>query len=336
MSFWPASSPHDAPRTAETGRTNHRFIASALLCLLLLFLAVASLAKPLNHDEEQFVASGVLLARNGLFPYLDYPYFHLPNLVFAFAALFSASDFLLLTARSFNILCAGLLLLLVFAIALSAFRFLGEKRWSIALALTLLLALNPIFRLTTGRAWNHDLAILASVAAFAALLRALRPASAAKWLAVSGALLGLAIGTRLTFLPLVAPFVGLTLMFPTAETSRLRGAMFFLAALTLALLPTIILWVAGPQKFFFDNFLVNGPLNLRFRHAEVPDENFLQAKLLFPFKRLLVRSPSNLLLGVGFGIFACWFPSRAGWHKLLHTPESAAVRNCSPLSLWQC
>jgi hypothetical protein len=45
----------------------------------------------LNHDEHQFVAPSVLLLREGLLPYRDYPFFHTPNLVFVFAPLFAAS-----------------------------------------------------------------------------------------------------------------------------------------------------------------------------------------------------------------------------------------------------
>ena len=45
-----------------------------------LLLLAQSLLKPLDHDEHQFVASGWLVARAGLLPYHDFPYFHLPYL----------------------------------------------------------------------------------------------------------------------------------------------------------------------------------------------------------------------------------------------------------------
>jgi hypothetical protein len=315
-------------------RWNHRFVGTlSLLLLLLPFLGVYCFARPLNHDEEQFVASGALLARGGLFPYLDYPYFHLPNLVFVYAVLFSTNDFLLLTARCFNVACAALLLLLFFSLLLSAFRFLGERRWSVAAALTLLLALNPLFRLTTGRAWNHDLPMLASVAAFAALLRGLQGEGSDKWIAAAGALLGVAVGTRLTFLPLIIPFVVLTWMFRPTETRSYRGTVIFLTTLSLALLPTLVLFAADPRAFCFDNFTINGALNLRFRHADVPEDSFLRAKLLFPWQKLLLRSPSNLLLVAGFGFFACWLPFRGGWRKVAGSPQSAAILLIIPFAL---
>src|SRR3954470_9477005 len=50
-----------------------------------------AMSKPLDHDEHQFIASGALLARRGLLPYRDYPYFHMPYLAGAYALLFRLS-----------------------------------------------------------------------------------------------------------------------------------------------------------------------------------------------------------------------------------------------------
>ena len=144
-------------------------IVGAGLLAIVLLLFVRAMARELNHDEHQFIAPPVLLLRDGLLPYRDYPFFHMPNLVFVFAAIFATTPYLLLAARCFNAFCAALLLLLVFAIAARRFRALGEMRWLLALSFVLLLSLNPFFRFTAGRAWNHDLPVLTSVAALALL-----------------------------------------------------------------------------------------------------------------------------------------------------------------------
>src|SRR5690349_6190270 len=68
--------------------------ASAVYFPLLLILLGLSLCKRLDHDEHQFIASATLLARRGLLPYRDYPYFHMPHMVFIYAALFRFSDHL--------------------------------------------------------------------------------------------------------------------------------------------------------------------------------------------------------------------------------------------------
>ena len=145
-------------------------IVGAGLLAIVLLLFVRAMARELNHDEHQFIAPPVLLLRDGLLPYRDYPFFHMPNLVFVFAAIFATTPYLLLAARCFNAFCAALLFLLVLATAARRFRAMQEMRWMIALSFVLLLSLNPFFRFTAGRAWNHDLAVLTSVAALAAFL----------------------------------------------------------------------------------------------------------------------------------------------------------------------
>jgi hypothetical protein len=110
-----------------------------------------------NHDENQFIASASLLARQGLLPYLDYPYFHMPNLVFIYALLYRVVSTLLLWTRVFSVLCgAGALGLLVF----STYGILRAQpiglRLSMAVGAGLLLLANPLFAYTSGRAWNHD------------------------------------------------------------------------------------------------------------------------------------------------------------------------------------
>ncbi|RYD71684.1 MAG: hypothetical protein EOP84_24465, partial [Verrucomicrobiaceae bacterium] len=70
------------------------------------FLLVRGMQRDLNHDEHQFLAPGVLLSREGLLPFRDYPLFHLPNLVFAYAALDRLTGWPVLPAKLLSI-CAS-------------------------------------------------------------------------------------------------------------------------------------------------------------------------------------------------------------------------------------
>src|SRR5947209_5849539 len=54
---------------------------------------------PLDHDENQFVASGWLIAHAGLLPYRDFPYFHLPYLSLVYALVFQFTTYPLFAAR---------------------------------------------------------------------------------------------------------------------------------------------------------------------------------------------------------------------------------------------
>src|SRR4051812_440931 len=86
-----------------------------LFVFLLLFSM--NMQKKLDHDEHQFIASGKVFSSKQLIPYKNFPYFHMPNLVFIYAAVFSLSDNLLVSARFFSIICAFSSLGLIFCIA---------------------------------------------------------------------------------------------------------------------------------------------------------------------------------------------------------------------------
>src|SRR3990172_8997868 len=78
-----------------------------------------------NRDENQFVASGELLAEHALLPYRDYPYFHMPNLVFVYALVDKVSDYSLLAARAVFVVFSMASLVLIFLISYNLFR--GQK-----------------------------------------------------------------------------------------------------------------------------------------------------------------------------------------------------------------
>lgn len=320
--FPPAVAGLDAPRAARprvlpgaaqfSSRRKGRRRAWVVVCLVaLLGLFFSwSFARDLNHDEHQFIAPAVLFLHAGLLPYRDYACFHTPDLIFIFAALFTTTNHYLLAARAFNAGCAALLLLLVFNFSIRRFRTVTEQNWSVGLALVLILSLNPFFRFTAGRAWNHDLAVLGLVAAFLAFLRAEKSERPWWWLALCGAAVGLAAGTRLSFAPMVAPFVLAIFFFPVEGQKRIVSLACFGGAVALALLPVGVLCSLAPRQFFFDNFTYNSTVNLLYRAATVPREIAFWNKLSFPFQYFL-RSPATVLLLAGF----FWFALRPWWRK---------------------
>lgn len=293
-------------------------VASLLAILLLLFLR--AMMRELNHDEHQFIAPPALLLQAGLLPYRDYACFHTPDLIFVFAALFATTPHFLLAARAFNAFCAAFLLLLLFAFAVRRFRAVPERNWFVGLGIVLLLSLNPFFRFTAGRAWNHDLAVLALVVAFLAFLPVEKSARPWLWLALCGAGVGLAAGTRLSFAPMVAPFALAVLLFPISGRKRIVSLTILGGGAAFALLPVAVLFSIAPRSFIFDNFTYNGAINLLYREATVPGEIAFWNKLSFPFQYFL-RSPSDILLIGGFVYFALrpWW--RGGWAGWRHDRE---------------
>lgn len=219
------------------------------------------------RDENQFVASGKLLAEDGLLPYRDYPYFHMPNLVFIYALIYRLTDFTLLGARLFSVLCAWGTVALLFAAALLAMRRRSPwVRLAAGCAAALLLISNPLFRFTTGLAWNHDFPVLMTMAAALVHLWGGRSPRFRLACLLSGLLVGLAAGARLTFGLAAGAFLLSYWLHPGLQTTnhRLRAAGIFLAGFGLAMLPSLGLFAAAPGQFIFGNLVYPG-LNLQYR-----------------------------------------------------------------------
>jgi 4-amino-4-deoxy-L-arabinose transferase-like glycosyltransferase len=230
-------------------------LVGTFFSVVFLVLFARSMGRGLDHDEHAFVAGAKLMAAQGLIPYRDFHYLHTPNLPLVYAALFRFTDYCLLAARTFSVLCAVLTLGLVFAAAWGAFaKHGGGVRWFMGAGGALLLMSNPLFAFTSGKAWNHDLSTLLCLAAFLALVHGARQERTRRWAFLGGALLGLSIGTRLTFAPAAVPlaFLAARSRRALAARARLRLLWCFSCGAALALLPALGLFLLAPGKFWFD------------------------------------------------------------------------------------
>lgn len=298
------------PRPPGCGRGDIGIPVSVMRALsivapvMFVLLSALSMGKQLDHDEHQFVASGALLARQGLLPYRDYPYFHLPNQVFVFAALDRISSRLLLSARLFNVTCSTCTLSVLLVLGLRWFACFGARtsRYAAA-ALVVGVMFNPVYAYTSGKAWNHDLPVLLTLLALLSIWRwrTANGGAAVAWIAACGALFGLAVGTRLTFAPCGAAFIG-SIFFTSLKTRRQKLAAlgcFSIAAL-LALAPTFWFIAATPRQFWFGNFRYP-ELNTEFRRHEHYERSMTAlGKIAYLFKDVLIR-PGNLLLAIAAG-----------------------------------
>jgi hypothetical protein len=285
-----------------------------LVCLLVgvlffitVFLLVFSLSmqKGLAHDEDQFIASGAILANKLILPYKDYPYFHMPNLVFVYGMLFKYSDYMVFSARLLSVVCAFLSLGLIFYIAWNVFdRHRYMVRLMIAGGGVILFLTNPLFTVTTGWAWNHDLPVLLALLAFVFHCRGVMEGNTKTWTFLSGILLGLAMGTRLSFAPLVLPFLGIMFLYPNLRMWKTSTglALAFCTGLVLSLLPSLVLFSLFPEQFVFGN-IGYAQLNTIYRQ----EAGFERAMTLFGKTKYVIKDvigyPGNLLLTVAFMVF---------------------------------
>lgn len=217
-----------------------------------LFIVSHGLHQNFGHDEHLFVASAFLVGRHHLLPYRDFPFFHAPNILFIYAILFRFTSHLLLAARLFSAACAVLSIVLIFLTTLRLWA--GPRNVTsllVAVSAVLLLICQPLFLLTSGLAWNHDFPELLLLLAVLAQCKWMRTGN--DWLLfLSAALLGLATGTRLTYvLPIIA-FAG-AILFLKHGAARWRPLAVFASGLIVSLIPSAVLFALAPSAFVFGN-----------------------------------------------------------------------------------
>ena len=270
-----------------------------------------SLIRPLDHDEHQFVASASLLARDGLLPYRDYPYFHMPYLVFGDAMLFRLAGRgapLLLIARLVSAACAVATVWLVATIPWRLHRAATVmERSARSIIAAAVLVTCPIFLAASGRAWNHDASELLLLIAALLMLGAIerrycRPLP----MLICGFLLGLSIGVRLTAFPAAVAFFGWLCADRSAPwRHRIPAAAALIAGIFIALLPCIWLYLLSPRGFIFGNFEYP-TLNTAWRlsHGPLMPSTSPAGKVVYFFSRLVFSSGAGFL--VALVLLAIW------------------------------
>lgn len=231
-----------------------RLLTGLTLVLTCAFVFFRAMDRDLNHDEHQFLAPAALFSRAGLLPYRDYPLFHLPNLVFVYGALDRATGQLLLSAKLVSAAATAAVACVCFLLAAGRTR--GQRpglRWLFGCGALLLFLSDPLTVYSAcGKTWNHELPAFLTVAAVLLHLAAARRDSLG-CMALSGAAIGLAIGTRLTFAPLAVPFALFPLLFASAMRRRLAHCAAFSLATIAACAPSLYFLAADREAFLFGN-----------------------------------------------------------------------------------
>ncbi len=326
-------------------RSWHKPIVCSLILLffsaLFLLLLSANVQKNLDHDEHQFVAGGVLLSGEFKLPYVDYAYFHMPNMTFLYAGLFSVTDHLLLSARIFSTICAWLTLVLVSYLAFGMFRRLRlPLRLLVAAGSVALLVTNPLFIYTSGKSWNHDLSVLLALLAFVCHVKGARGEHGRRWAFLSGLFVGLATGTRLSFAPVILPFLGAFLLYPdrTRHQKWFVLPLLFGLGVLLGLLPSLILFIMAPRQFLFGN-LEYARYNTLYRQevgfvaGDVSSVAMTFGGKLKYLARYVVSTPGTLLLLLAFLFFALSLNAARIWRKPSRAFEMALVLALIPFLL---
>jgi 4-amino-4-deoxy-L-arabinose transferase-like glycosyltransferase len=328
------------------GRKKNLLLALALLGLFLLIFSLSasrSIRAEIIHDEHQFVASGEMLAGHGLsaatLPYRDYPYFHLPNLVFVYGLIYQFTEYKLLAARLFSALTITALAALLYLFSLDSFKDLSTTagHWVGAGAAMFLVA-NPLVAVTGSYAWNHNLALLLAVLAFKLHWQGAVRHRPGWWIFSSGICLGLAIGTRLSFASALLPFAVVLYFYPHDRNARafFKRLSIFASGVFVSFLPVLLLFALAPQQFIFGNFIYPH-LNTFYREEAGffgPPNPMTGGEKLAYFWDFILPQPGNLLtfialLGLGFTPLLLEL-----WQKKDRLFQSVFLLLLAPLVAW--
>ena len=222
-------------------------LAGCALTLLALFARI--MTYPMQHDEQFYIAAGVLFDRYPLYSGIGFS--HLPNIALLFAGAFAllGDAHYLLTGRFLVFAawvgtCAALLL-----IARNQVR-----SWPIGGLMFALLALNPMFLNATGMtATNNFLPVPFMLFGLYLFIRALdreMPSPALTF--ASGFLLAAAAGFKANYLLFLIPFAVTALLVPRAlplHSRLIRVALPLLAGGVIGGLPSILYALSDMDGF---------------------------------------------------------------------------------------
>ncbi len=282
------------------------FLIGVLLLGSFLLIWARAMQRQYYRDENQFVASGELLADQALLPYRDYPYFHTPHLIFVYALVDNLTGYSLLGARAISVFFSSITIVLIVLIVYKYFRDQHPFTRFIAIAAGIILLLvNPIFIYTSGLAWNHDLPVLLVLLACITYVHASQKENPTLWTFISGGLVGLAIGTRLTFITVLIPFFVTLFYFPknSTQNAKLKNIQAFCLGVLVGLIPTLILFAIAPQEFIFGNFTY-AQLNTSFRQETGFIGPMGLIEKLEYVRTNVINQPGNLLLLLSTIFFA--------------------------------
>ena len=297
-----------------SGRRVSTPLVVALSCVGLAVLFAISLAQGLGreliHDEHQFVAPGALLVSEGLLPYVDYPYFHMPLLAFMYGGAFVLTDHLLLGARLVSVLFGWLLLVAVFRSGWRAMSDWGPwARGGAAMSGCCLLFFNPLFLQAHALSWNHDGGVFFATLGMLCLCSASDRRGESRQLVFAGICLALATGIRLSYAPFAIPFALLAFCMRGTAHGMSRVLRLALGGV-IGSLPIFFLMVAAPADFFFGN-LRYPLLNTEWYASEGNTTAMtLSGKLAFLSEQMADKPPTWALLVVAVAGLVAWLMNR--------------------------
>ncbi len=265
--------------------------------LILALLISRSMSAVISHDENQFIAAAQLLVHQGLLPYLNFPYTHMPYGVAFYAAVLSLTSYDYLASRLLTSVVWLLCLLLITVLTrlvrgrpaslLSEPTSFLELLWEFAVAL--ILVYHPVSTYVLVTAANHSFATFFSLLALFFFVRATRPASFSyRDPLYAGLSIALAAFSRFNYASLIVVLLVLWLLHSLLfHLSRAWKVLLrFLLGVFISAIPLLVLIALAPAHFYYANLV------------------YIRLNTIY-YEGLLYRSGMSLvpkILGFGLGV----------------------------------
>jgi len=245
----------DKPSKGKSIVLLYKALVVILFGYVLLTTFDLSMQNAADHDDNPYIAAANLTQKDGLLPYKDYRFIHMPYFVFIYALIFRFTSSITLVIRIISFLSFNALLILVYSTIQKSlpgrnhiFKFL------IGASAILFIICNPIVKYSYAR-FTFDIPLLLTILAFLLLTYIQESEKSFQKALLSGLLLGIAIGFRLHFVLFAIPFALSVLLFLNLSISyRLKLVFWFSAGIFAGLIPAIVLFATAPKEFIFDVF----------------------------------------------------------------------------------
>lgn len=259
----------------------------------------------ISHDENQFIAPGQFLAYDGLLPYVDYPYTHMPYAIPFYALSALASDFDLLAGRILSSLFwLGCIVLMVGIGRRLTRGSEGESRepswWRLAWEFCLVFALvqDATAQFVLRAALNHAQATFFSLLATLFFVRGTQDAERSRrWAFLSGACIAVAGLTRFNYASLLVVLCAAWLIrsLQVGRHQWMRLMLAYAGGALAASLPALALAALAPGQFYYGN-LVYIRLNAVYYEMLLHRSGMDMADKLGGFVSVLRDQPLELVL----------------------------------------
>ena len=245
----------DRPSKNKTVVLLYKALVVMLFAYLLLTAFMASMQNAADHDDNPYIAAAKLTAEEGLIPYKDYRFIHMPYYVFVYSLIFKFTSSITFVSRIISLLSFYILLILVFNTLQKSLHGRNQIfKFLIGASALLFIIYNPIVKYAFAR-FTYDIPLLLSIIAFLSLTSIQAAEKSFLKALLSGIFIGIAIGFRFHFVLIAIPFALGILLFPDLSISiRLKLAVYFSAGVFAGLIPAVVLFAISPREFIFDVF----------------------------------------------------------------------------------